>query len=270
MDIIIFCGQSNMQGESETLTTTEIITGAYEYRYLTDTAAPLQNPVGEDIRYDGTQGILFSHDTDLVPWLEAHALGSSCYGHTNLVPSFCNIYRQKSNREVLAVHAAKGCSAMQVWMPGKPQYQILIQKSQAAIRYAQEHGGAGQIFFVWLQGESDAKLAKSKQYYKESITKLYDALSDTLGIMKFGIIRVGHFCGDARDTEIIEAQDEICCEHNGFLMLTTITEQLEKTDDGMNPDVPGHYSAKGLEMIGTAAGEALANWVIMNEKVGMA
>lgn len=261
MDIIIFSGQSNMQGESERLSSTEMITGAYEYKYLTDTAVPLRNPVGEDITYEGTCGFPFTHGTVQHTWLETHALGSACFGHTNLVPSFCDTYYKKTNREVLAVHAAKGSSAMDKWMPGKPQYEILIQKSQAAIRYAEEHDSVGRIFFVWLQGESDAIQAKSKEYYKESITVLYDALSDTVGIERFGIIRVGHFCKDNRDLEITGAQDEICREHDGFLMLTTLTEQLETIPDCMHPDIQGHFGAKGLELLGTAAGEALADFV---------
>lgn len=261
MDIIIFSGQSNMQGESERLSSTDIIAGAYEYRYLTDTAVPLRNPVGEDITYDGTYGFPFTHGTDLKTWLEVHALGSACFGYTNLVPSFCDAYYRKTNRAVLAVHAAKGSSAMDKWMPGTPQYELLVKKSQAAIRYAEAHGGAERIFFVWLQGESDAIQVKSKQEYKESITTLFDALSDALGIERFGIIRVGHFCGDSRDMEIIDAQDELCREHNGFLMLTTLTEQLELSADGMHPDIPGHFSARGLELLGEAAGDALAAYV---------
>lgn len=261
MDIIIFSGQSNMQGESERLSSTEIINGAYEYRYLTDTAVPLQNPVGEDITYEGTCGFPFTHETVQRTWLETHAVGSACFGHTNLVPSFCDTYCRKTKRSVLAVHAAKGSSAMDKWMPGKPQYEILIKKSQAAIRYAEAHGGVERIFFVWLQGESDAIQAKTKQYYKESITTLFDALSNTLGIERFAIIRVGHFCGDSRDKEITDAQDEICREHNGFIMLTTITEQLESRADCMHPNIQGHFSAKGLELLGEAAGEALAAYV---------
>ena len=36
MDIIIFGGQSNMQGQSEALISTEIVPNSYEYKYLTD------------------------------------------------------------------------------------------------------------------------------------------------------------------------------------------------------------------------------------------
>ena len=55
MDIIIFGGQSNMQGESESRTP-GVVAHAYEYRFLDDTIVPLENPVGEDILRDGTRG----------------------------------------------------------------------------------------------------------------------------------------------------------------------------------------------------------------------
>ncbi len=258
MDIIIFSGQSNMQGESEKLTSTSIIENAYEYRYLTDTAKPLCNPVGEDITYKGTAGCRYTESTETVAWLNTHVLGSACFGHTNLVPSFCNTYCRMTGHRVLAVHAARGSSAIEKWMPGMPQYQMLIQKSKAAIRYAQEQDSIEHIFFVWFQGESDAKLGHSKEYYKKSILTLKDALMDELGIHCFGIIRVGHFCRDERDIPIIETQDEVCRDYDGFLMLTTITADLETSEDGMNPLIEGHFSAIGLECIGAAAGKTLA------------
>ena len=48
-----------MQGQSEALTSTEIVPNSYEYRYLTDEIVPLKNPVGEDITVDKKQGYRF-------------------------------------------------------------------------------------------------------------------------------------------------------------------------------------------------------------------
>ena len=56
MDVIIFSGQSNMQGQSETLSEHDIVKDAYEYKWLTDELVPLQNPVGENITYSMDQG----------------------------------------------------------------------------------------------------------------------------------------------------------------------------------------------------------------------
>ena len=41
MDVIIFSGQSNMQGQSECLTENDVVNDAYEYKWLTDELLPL-------------------------------------------------------------------------------------------------------------------------------------------------------------------------------------------------------------------------------------
>ena len=261
IDVIIFCGQSNMQGQAERLSETDVVSGAYEYRILTDEIKPLCNPVGETVRFDGSVG--FDHSPDvplrdvLKGWLEAHVVGASSYGYTNLVPEFCRAYLEKTEGEVLAVHVAKGSTEIEYWMPDGEAYAFLVKKARAAIAKTGKSYDIGRVFFVWLQGESDAVAARSKKYYKESIKVLSEALKRDIGIEKFGIIRVGRFTGDARDDEILGAQDEICREDGDFLMLTEIAEKLNKMPEYMNPNVAGHYSATGYEKLGRAAGETL-------------
>lgn len=261
MDIIIFGGQSNMQGQSERLTGTTPIPNAGEYKFLTDEIVPLKNPVGEDIRYDHTPGYPPTQETDLAKWLEDHVVGSACYGHTNLVPEFCNAYVQTTQHKVLAVPAAKGSTVIADWMPGTPGYDILVKKSCAAITKARAQEPVERIFFAWLQGESDAIFDSKKAYYKEKIAELCTALQKDIGIEKFGIIRVGRFTHDAKDFEIIEAQDEICTENENFLMLTTIATELNTQPEYMHPDIWGHFGAKGLEKLGQEAGKTLGAWV---------
>ena len=58
IDVILFGGQSNMQGQSEALSENTPVAGAYEYRLFGNALLPLQNPVGENIRYDGKKGIM--------------------------------------------------------------------------------------------------------------------------------------------------------------------------------------------------------------------
>ena len=149
MDILIFGGQSNMQGQTETLTGTDPVPNAWEYRFFTDSLEPLKNPVGENIRADLTEGYLFTDDTDQQQWLRDHVLASACYGHTNMVPEFCRTYTEITGHEVIAVHAAKGSTMVHEWLPGTDGYRALTAKAAAAIRKA-EH--PERIFFIWLQG----------------------------------------------------------------------------------------------------------------------
>ncbi|MBR6727919.1 MAG: hypothetical protein IKM08_06970 [Clostridia bacterium] len=263
-DVIIFGGQSNMQGQSERLSENAVVENALEYRLLTDRFVPLSNPVGEDICYDGTAGMPYVKGRiHLRDWLAAHALGGACDGHTNLVPAFCRAYLEVCGGTVIAVHAAKGSTEIKDWLPDTDGYRILLQKSQAALQRLKADGcKIGHIYFVWLQGESDAIAGRSCADYKEKLTALADALCAELGVERFGIIRVGRFTRDARDEEIIRAQDEICREDDRFLMLTELATALNERPDCMNPFVGGHYSAKGLELLGTAAGEALGKHTI--------
>ena len=246
-----------MQGQSERLSESEVVPCAWEYRFLTDSLVPLRNPVGEDITHQNTQGYLFVKGTVIREWLEHHTAGSACYGHTNLVPACCRAYIQATGREVTAVHIAKGSTQIAYWLPEGAGHSILLEKTAAAKKKV----NPDRIWFVWLQGESDALASTSKECYKESLVRLMASLKE-LGVEKFGIIRVGRFAGDERDDAVLDAQCEICRENPDFVMLTTLAEELFKDPRYMNPAVRGHFSAEGLETLGSAAGEALARLVL--------
>ena len=247
-----------MQGQSERLSERETVQGAWEYKMLSDELVPLQNPVGENITYAGGAGYTFYEGTDPAEWLRLHALGAACYGHTNLVPTFCRSYLAGTQRSVLAVHAAKGSTTAVEWLPGTPGYEMLKRKALCALRKAAETEQPGYISFVWLQGESDAIEGKTRAKYKAELTELFAALRRDIGVNTFGIIRVGRFTNDDRDLEIMAAQDELCCEEPGFAMLTDMAASMGTDPENMNPFVGGHFSAKGLERLGTAAGATLA------------
>ena len=259
-DIIIFGGQSNMEGQTEVLSECEIVEGAFEYKLIGDSLVPLKNPVGEDIRYDGLAGETFMQNTDAGKWLDDHVLGSACYGHTNMVPSFCRAYIKERQTAVIAVHAAKGSTVIKDWLPDSNGYRALVAKAAAAIKRAEKEYKIGHIYFVWLHGESDAIFANSKENYKDSLRVLMGGLAAELGVEKFGIIRVGAFANDERDFEIIGAQDEICEEDERFLMLCREALAFNKMPEMMNPYVDGHYSARGLEELGRIAGGALGEF----------
>lgn len=242
-----------MQGQSECLTENDIVNDAYEYKWLTDELLPLKNPVGENITYFMDRGDDVTPETNIPSWLKEHALGAACYGNTNLVPSFCRTYTDITKRQVLAVHAAKGSTRISEWLPEAPIYDVLIRKARGAIQKVNPE----RTFFVWLQGESDAIASVAKDDYKADLHVLCDALKANLGINLFGIIRVGRFTNDDRDLEIISAQDEICREDEDFVMLTDIATELNQKDEYMNPNIKGHYNAKGLELLGNAAAKTL-------------
>ena len=268
-DVIIFGGQSNMQGETERLSNTNVVENAVEYKYLTDTLVPLHNPVGEDIRFDGKPGEPFTKETNQSEWLQNHVTGSSAFGYTNLVPSFCEAYVQETGRNAVAVHIAKGSTRIEYWIPETDAYNLLIKKASAAVKKAKENFEIGNVFFVWLQGESNALKQTPEQEYLDNLIRLKNGLKKEVGIDKFGIIKVGYFAINAGwvsgereekkvwDETIMSAQEKAVERDNDFIMLTRICPELSLGTEYMNPYVVGHYSAAGLEKIGAAAGKAL-------------
>ena len=257
-DVIIFGGQSNMQGQTERLSESEIVENALEYKWMADFLTPLKNPVGESVTINKTPGYGPFINCPAHPWLEEHVFGAACYGYTNMVPSFCRTYIKETGNDVIAVHAAKGSTKISYWLPGTIGFECIKEKSLGAIKKAKEEFEIGNIFFVWLQGESDACASVKKDEYKEMLISLWEGLKE-FGVNKFGIVRVGRFAGDERDDEIINAQEEICEENETFVMLTRETERISKIPEYMSPTFAGHYSAKGQELLGEKAAETFAS-----------
>lgn len=258
LDLIFFGGQSNMQGQTETRLPCPSDPDALEYRFLTDRFLPASDPVGEDIRPDYREGYPFTEETDCLTWLKDHLTGSSCYGNTNMVPSFLRAYRNRTGTPAAAVHIAKGSTVIADWLPGTPGFDVLIKKGTAAIRKAEKSFSVRHRYFVWLQGESDAIAATPGKVYADRLRSLGESLRRSLGIGVFGIIRVGRFVGDERDDAIMNAQTDVCrTEAPYFRLLTDRTAELNSDPVFMNPFVQGHFSARGQELLGFLAGDAL-------------
>lgn len=241
MDILIFGGQSNMQGETEALPfPNEPIAGAVEYRVLSDSLVPLLHPVGEDV---GEDDLLMAHK-----------------GHGSLVPAFCRTYAEQTGREVVAVHAAKGSTVIAQWQKGTHRYETARQKIAGAIARVRAEGKTvDRIVYLWLQGESDALKQTSEEDYLARLVEYKNDLKRDVGIDVFGIIRVGYFSKNpAWDEAIMRAQERAAADDADFVMLTRICATLSRDPAYLNPNVAGHYSNRGMERIGETAGAMLA------------
>ena len=256
-DLIIFSGQSNMQGETnKPPESNKPIIGGEEYRYASNSFRLLMHPVGENLDKEGR---IFEPDyADLPLLLQKSSLLAPYKNYGNMVPYFCDEYIKMTGRNVVAVHAARGSSNIDYWLSPNIGYRSLVKKTKAALELVDPK----RVFLIWLQGESDAIRGLSKAEYKEKLIRLNELLKRDIGIEKFCNILVGRFVYDSRDFEIINAQKEVCRENADFLMLTEATEYLTEDKEYMNPIVAGHYNIKGLELIGREAGKTLAEYVI--------
>ena len=251
MDVIIFSGQSNMCGETEAVPQINFcVENAYEYRYEGNCLQPLQHPVGEDLFFGQLEG--------------------SDKKRGSLVPAFCRAYTQYSKRNVVAVHVACGSTTITEWIKGTSRHFYMNQKINAAIQKVKENYTIDHIYFVWLQGESDAIIQTSETLYLERLKYHKDILKNEFGIEKFAIIKVGYFALNAGwiedgstekkqwDEVIMQAQEHAVLEDEDFVMLTRICPELSLKNEYINPNVAGHYTNEGLDIIGAEAGKTLA------------
>ena len=261
MDVIIFSGQSNMQGQTEALPSpNEPVDGALEYRYATDELVPLRHPCGEDLGGDARENCPIQQAWD---------------GHGSLVPDFCREYVRLTGRRVCAVHDAKGGSAIAEWQKNGDEnaagrYALAVAKMKAAIAKVRETDKFGHVFLLWLQGESDAIYRTPPEEYKRMMTAFKDDLKADVGIERFGIIGVGYFAGvvswltdrtrevGMRDDEvIIRAQDELCREDADFARVTTVCRELSLQSEMISPFAEGHYNNAAMTLIGKYAARGL-------------
>ena len=252
MDVIIFGGQSNMQGQTEGLPiVNERVDGALEYKFRTDEFVSLKHPVGENIG----------------EWiLQANGGGGS------LVPAFCRAYVKETGREVIAVHAAKGNTTLAEWLQGTQSYHTARKKICAGLKKARENFYVERVYYVWLQGESDSIIATTQEEYANRLITYKNLLKKDVGIEKFGIIRVGYFTSlvtwlkDERsherrakcDEAIMRAQEQAVESDGDFIMLTDKLASMSLDKRFINPFAEGHFNNVAMEIIGETAGRNLA------------
>lgn len=255
MDVLIFMGQSNMQGSTGEPCFLPATQGVSEYRYLTDELIPLVSPVGEDIG-DGL-------------------LAGAALGNGSLPPYFCKYYAEKRDCNVVAIHVAKGATAIDEWAAGGERFRLAVDKICAGLKKCAANGSIDRVFVIWLQGESDALRFMPCEEYKQKLIDLKNALKAKFDFCKFGIIRVGYFawlsdwaagepdCKKIADENIMRAQEQAVRDDDDFVMLTTVTEKLSQDKNYLNPKEFGpHYNNFGMEIIGKEAAETLASLIL--------
>lgn len=246
MDVLFFAGQSNMEGQTESLPADcSPVEDTLEYHFLTDSFVPLCHPAGEDV---------------------PPMLSGANDGHGSLLPDFCRAYRGFRPVQVAAVHTARGATTIDDWVPGGTLYLAAAAKQQAALRAVGKE--AEHIYFVWLQGESDAVRGLSEDAYLKKLIDFKNALKRDCLIEKFGIIRVGYFTGGTQDEAIMSAQERAAREDTDFLMLTAVTARLSKEERYLNPEAAGHYNNAAMAVIGREAGAALGRYAAAADKSG--
>ena len=262
VDILLFGGQSNMQGQTECLPENNApVEGAWEYRFLTDELAPLRHPVGEDIGD--------------IP--EDLALKAAHEGHGSLIPDACRAYVAETGRRVVAVQVACGGTGIFCWQKGTERthrHEFTLRKIAAAVAHVKEIYDVGHIAMLWLQGESDAIVRNTAEDYGAMLTTFKNALKEVAPIEVFGIIKVGYFCrtvswlrpqfdeesGRLADEAIMASQEHLAETDPDFTILTRVCPDMSLDPKWLNPWAEGHFNNAAMTAIGTEAGQALARY----------
>lgn len=245
MDVLLFGGQSNMRGTANSFPQDKIeLKDVYEYRFNEKEVIPLKHPCGEHIGED-----LLHRASD----------GNGC-----ILPDFCRAYLVARPVKIMTAHVAKGGSMLCEWEEGSERYEAAKLKMLEAIEAAKKIEDVEHIYYMWLQGESDAVYKTSEQEYFDRLVAYKNALKKDLGIEKFGIIRVGYFSKESEEDDhaIQNAQERCVKEDKDFLMLTRVCEFLSKDKFFINPLHRGHYNNNALAIIGNCAGEYLSRYAI--------
>ena len=254
VDILIFSGQSNMQGQTEGCPSdNQPVPMAYEYRHQAGVLVPLRHPVGE------TFGDLL---------LAAHEGGGS------LVPDFCRRYAEKSGVGVVAIHVARGATKIAEWQSDTARYRIALEKIEGGIRAAKEAYSVRHIYLVWLQGESDAIDNTPPEQYRADLIRFKNDLKSHVPLERFGIIEVGYFCQGVswlsepdpmarrkKDEAIMQVQEALPSLDADFLLLTDCCKTLSLSPAHINPKAEGHYNNRAMTEIGYAAADGLLDKV---------
>lgn len=259
MDVLIFSGQSNMQGSTGSFPEEPAVAHALEYKFLTDELTALCHPVGEFIG-DGL--------------LKGAALGNG-----SLVPYFCARYTERTGREAVAIHVAKGNTEIAEWMRGTPRFDAMIEKVRAGLAKVRASYPVDRVFFIWLQGESDALEQTGTEKYLERLTEFKNDVKRQIPIEKFFLIKVGHFSEFAdwnphpvkekrkNDREIMRAQELAPKRDPDFHILTRVCTRLSLKKKYLNDKEFGpHYNNAGMKIVGTRAADGLVKY-LKGEKV---
>lgn len=257
VDLLIFSGQSNMQGSTGEKCCLPPVAGCLEYKVLSDSLVPLVSPVGEDVG-DGL-------------------LAASALGNGSLLPYFCRVYCSDGTRAV-AVHAAKGNTRISEWREGTDRFRAFKEKVLAAVAKVGENN-IRNSFVIWLQGESDAIAGLSEKEYLDELTEFKNVVKKLIRIQKFALISVGYFAcyapwvdkpieeKRASDERIISAYRHAPQIDDDFILLTDVCVKLSEQQRYLNPLKYGpHYNNAGMEIIGTAAAKAIKKYVLSSRK----
>jgi hypothetical protein len=224
VDLLVFSGQSNMQGKTrDGYPESGLQVGnsrTYEYKHLTQSYAPCVHPVGETIPGTGLEWAEDGTSASLAPFFATHWLA---LGRTPLV-----------------VHVAGGGQSVMTFIEGGTNRDAVNEKIDGAIaNVGQIDKRIGKRLFFWLQGESDANMTVDQ--YKTAFLDMWNEKKTLFGLETAYIIRIRAH-SEPSYYSVLAAQEELAIEHDDIVMLTRMTQDFSVRNGMLVPNDPIHYS----------------------------
>ncbi len=237
VDVIVFCGQSNMTGVGNKADAPKLTQGAgYAFNYITDrkNLSPIKEPFGK------------GQDDD-------YFLNSD-YCRGSMVTAFANAYYKQTNTPIIAVPASCVGTGSVSWVDFR--YNGVIRRVNAAVKLAKKKDlTVRHVYMVWMQGENDAFADMSASMHKKNLTNMVKKVMRKTPVEKCMVISIANYTKDPEIAKnfkrIQKAQKSLCNTNDNFLLISTKATTLSEgsfREDGI------HILQGGLNKIGTEAG----------------
>ncbi len=246
--VVVFAGQSNMQGENTDHLTSTLVGDGILQEYL---AA------------DNSFRQVTSDDMETYNTGEWHqSLARSKTG--SMIPAFAKAFNGATGASITAISTARGGAGIYYdlnlgsWRPGSSLFADANQK----IIQSQKDVDA----IVYLGGETDVAVAKGTSYvdgeFKQGVQSMIDEFTDTHGAPIHFIlpshINAQEPNGDAATMVVRNAIREVVSQDGNAYVL--FEDNLDFRDRGLVFTDIVHYNQAGQNEIGAQAGQALAAW----------
>ena len=249
VDLILFCGQSNMAGRGEAEKAPQVKKGAgYEFRAFSDPT-----------RLYEITGLFGS--TEEGPYVNDHNKKSG-----GMVPAFVNAYHELTGRTAMCVSASVGGTQLKFWTENKDVYEEYLDRFRKAERYLKDNGyKIRNRYCVFCQGESDADNGTSTEHYKEMLDNFCRVkMSQELGVDQTFIVTIGTYNGNNDDIQkrytAIRNTQLRYCEESEYATLAS----SDFCSFRMYMKDKYHYHQEAYNIVGQFAGMRVALTTIAN------
>lgn len=237
VDVIVFCGQSNMTGVGNSADAPKLTQGAgYAFNYITNRKkfSLIKEPFGK-----GQDDDYFSN-------------GDYCKG--SMVTAFANAYYKQTNTPIIAVPASCVGTGSVSWVDFR--YKGVITRVNSAVKLAKKKGlTVRHVYMVWMQGENDAFADMSASWHKKNLTGMVKKIMRKTPVEKCMVISIANYTKDPEIAKnfkrIQKAQKSLCNKNKNFILISTKATTFSEgsfREDGI------HILQGGLNKIGTEAG----------------